>query len=103
MPIKDWMDTIFHLKDRDIVRYVARRDFKIPGHFYQAAARKIQGLGYRKVKAGDEVFVRHDATTPDQVDVEVSSGVGTQVFCLTQIEFNRIGAYLEEAERKRKK
>jgi hypothetical protein len=102
MPIKDWMELLFDFRNRDIVRYVATKPFKMPGLFYQAANIKVQGMGYRKVAVGDAMWVRHDARNPRVVDIEVQTGAGDQVFQLTSSEFNRIGPNLREEEKVKK-
>lgn len=101
MTLKEWMEALFHLKDRDITRYISGKNFKMPGLYYQTANVKVQGIGYRTVNAGDEVYVRTDATIPDSVDVEVL-GSRQNVFCLTRLEWNRIAPNLVEAERQRR-
>lgn len=102
--IKDWLEALFHLKGRDIIRYVAKRPFEMPGLFYQSALIKTQGLGYRAVPEGTEVFARIDDTTPDNIDVEFCGGQGgaIQVFALNQSEWGWVKLQLDEAERKRK-
>jgi hypothetical protein len=103
VPAHDWLDEIFCVKERDITRYVARRRFDLPGLFMCTPHEGIQGIGYRKVKAGSVLFVRRDSRTPDMIDVEYLGGPGKadQVFRLTLLEFNRIAAHLEEVERKK--
>lgn len=104
--LRDFLDeVVFNLKTRDIVRYEARRDFTMPGLYYAASLVKIQGIGYRQVKAGTELFVRKDATTPEAIDVEFMGGQGgkDQVFCLTGSQWNSIAPHCREAERERKK
>lgn len=102
--IRDWMDVLFDLKNRDVVRYTAKKAFMMPGHFYAAPLMKVQGLGSRDVKPGTELYVRKDAHNPDVIDVEFQGGQGgaNQVFALTAPEWGRVQRYLEEAERKKK-
>lgn len=102
--IKDWLEELFHFRHRDIVRYVAKRSFTLPGLYYLAPLMPVQGIGFRSVKEGDELFVRTDARTPDVVDVEFHGGQGgkEQVFRLTASEWGWTKLRLEEAERVRK-
>jgi hypothetical protein len=99
--INEWYEFLFDFANRDIVRYVAQKEFVLPGILYLAPLMKVQGLGYRKVSAGTELYVRKDARHPDIIDVEVHSGQGNkeQVFCLTASEWGWTELSCQEAER----
>lgn len=105
MEIDAFMEELFDFKNRDITRYVARRHFVLPGLYRLAPNMKVQGIGYRDVKAGTEVFVRRDARNPDTIDVEFMGGQGgkDQVFALSLSEWNHVAPHLREEERERKK
>ncbi len=104
MPISDWLEYLFDFKNRDIVRYICTRPFKMPGLYYASPNIKYQGVGYRKVGAGAEFFVRKDARAPDRVDVEYLAGPGRkdQVFHLTENEWDWAALHCEESERVKK-
>jgi hypothetical protein len=95
--IKDWYEDLFHLKSRDITQYVARKPFKMPGLYYEAPLRPVQGVGYRYVQKGQTVLVRKDIRDKTW-DVEFFGGPGSkdQVFQLSESEWNSIAASLEE-------
>jgi hypothetical protein len=101
--LSEWNSFLFHTKYRTIKRYVAVRDFDMPGLYYLAPRQPVQGLGYREVSEGTLVYVREDSREPDRVDVEFQGGLGgrDQVFQLNQIELNRILPHLYEQHRKK--
>jgi hypothetical protein len=105
MPIKDWMEILFDLKNREITRYLVERPFHMPGLYYSAPAMKVQGIGYRDVKPDSIIWVRKDARNPDQIDVEFLGGQGKkdQMFQLTEHEWDYVALHCREAERKKKK
>lgn len=105
MEIDAFMEEIFDFKNRDITRFVAVRDFVLPGILRAAPNMKIQGIGYRDVKEGTELYVRKDAREPDVIDVEFFGGQGgkDQVFCLDKSQWEYVALCLQEAERERKK
>ena len=105
MEIDAFMEHIFDFKNRDITRYVATRDLVIPGLYYSAPLMKVQGIGYRHISAGQEIYVRRDARAPDTVDVEFFGGQGgkDQVFALSLSEWEHVKMHLVEAEKERKK
>lgn len=102
--MREFMEMIFDFKNREIVRYVAKRDFVCPGLLYLAPAMKVQGIGYRDVKAGTELWVRKDARNPDSIDVEFMGGQGGKdlVYQLTLSEWRWVSLNLDEAEREKK-
>lgn len=101
MELNDWMETLFHFRERDIIRYEAVTPFKMPGLFCQAPHVKVQGIGYRQVEVGTPIFVRLDLATPNSIDVEFMGGQGgaDQVFNLSGDEWRRVARHLREAER----
>lgn len=105
MEIDAFMEQLFDFKNRDITRYVAKNDFVLPGLYYSAPLMKVQGVGYRDVKAGTELYVRKDARSPNTIDVEFFGGQGgkDQVFALDKSQWECVLLNLEEAERERKK
>jgi hypothetical protein len=93
---QEWLEYLFHLNERDITRYRAREDFKMPGLFMERPHRKIQGIGHRWVLKSQEMWVRKDAR--EQVyHVEFNGGRGDaeQVFELDEFEWNSVAAKLE--------
>lgn len=100
LTIKEWMDELFDIKHREISRFIVARPFQMPGLLYETANNKIQGIGYREVPAGAELWVRHDAKNPDQYDVEWVSphGIGDQVFCLDPFQWNFVRWHSSEKE-----
>lgn len=98
--IKDWLEELFHLRHRDIVRYRTLVPFRMPGHYRESALKKVQGIGYREVGHGDTLYVRFDALSPNEVDVEILSGVGQkdQVFVLSRAEWESISRLCEVSE-----
>lgn len=98
--INEWMEYLFHTKFREVGQYVARRAFEMPGLLVINSVTKIQGIGYRKVRAGQEMWVRTDERTPEQVEVEIMAGKGKadQVFELSSQQWNAIRSYLIERD-----
>jgi hypothetical protein len=105
MELKDWMEGLFHHKDRDISRYVVTIPFNLPGLYHLSANQKVQGLGSRWLFAGNVLFVRQDLTQPDIVEVEVVGGHGKEnrMFSLTLQEWESHGRCVLLAERVAKK
>lgn len=101
----EWLAFLFHVEHREVVRHVATKNFRLPGLFMAAPLVGVQGLGYRKVKRKDALWVRFDAKAPDQIEVEYFGGQGQadQVFRLTRSEWNSIAMHLKIAERPPKK
>lgn len=95
--LRDWYAHLFHLDTRYIDQYVATAEFKMPGLFWQAPHVKTQGLGYRTIKEGTGLMVRHD-TIDDVYDIEFFGGKSerTQVFTLDKHEFNSIRPKIAE-------
>lgn len=100
--IGEFMEVLFDFKNRDIVRYRVQREFKMPGLFCVTPLMKIQGVGMRSISVDDILWVRRDARTPNQIDVEVI-GTKDQVFALTESEWGWVALHLDEAERPPKK
>lgn len=105
LSIKDWMEEVFGVKYRDISCYVCTKPFIMPGLFYAAGAVKVQGMGYRYVEPGDQLYVRQDVRSPDSVDVEINSGQGkrTQVFNMDGLQWERTRLSLEPYRRPERK
>jgi len=100
----DWMNELFSLRDVDIIRYVAKKRFRMPGLYVAAPYHLQQGVGYRLVRPGDDFQVRIDTRTPDIIQVDWFSGRGKKehVYQLNGLEWTRIQPFIEEAERKKK-
>lgn len=98
-------DTVFDIKHREIMRYRAKQPFTMPGLYYAAPMMRVQGLGYRHINEGTEMFVRFDARNPDSVDVEYNAGQGNaeQWLNLTRSEWYHIAPLLEEIPEKERK
>lgn len=90
-------DVVFDIKHREIIRYKARESFVMPGLLYVAPMVRIQGLGYRDVAAGTELFVRFDARNPESVDIEFQGGQGgaDQWLNLSRSEWYRVAPLLD--------
>lgn len=99
--LKEWMEYLFHYAERDVLRYVARKHFRLPGLLYLAPAVKVQGVGTRRVKPGQVFWVRRDASAPEFVDVEYQGGHGRpdQIFCLSLQEWEWMEMHLIIAEK----
>jgi hypothetical protein len=95
--VEQWMESLLDVKNRDIARYQARRGFKMPGLFCAAPLVRLQGLGKRKIRAGETLWVRQDALNPGWVEVETVDR-HAQVFVLSTTEWNSIAALLEEQD-----
>lgn len=87
-----FLGEIFHLRERDIIRYKTTKGFKIPGLLKLTANVKIQGVGNRKVRKGAVLWVRTDSTRPGVVEVETFVGRGKETlwFEMTDVEWIRI-------------
>jgi hypothetical protein len=102
MPLADWMEYLFDIKNRDITRYITKNSFRMPGLLCATPHVKIQGIGYRDVPKGAVIYVRKDARAPDSVDVEWLGGQGKadRVFSLSASEWAWVELSVEEKERK---
>jgi hypothetical protein len=100
MSMKEWLETLFHVRSREINKYKARKPFSMLGLYLAAAAKPIQGVGFRRVKEGMEMFVRTDDMTPNAIYIEINNGHGGKdtVFLLTQEEWNVTKNFLERAD-----
>lgn len=101
MDLKHWWDWLFHVEERTITRYLVTKGFQMPGLLCPAPLMKVQGIGFRRVKAGDTLWVRTDSVVPDQVDIEWHGAGRQQIFCLNSTEWGAVKLNLEEAECKR--
>jgi hypothetical protein len=101
MSLGEWMEYLFDYKNRDIARFVATKEFTMPGLFYTAGSVKVQGLGYRQVPEGAALLVRSDDRT-NTVDVDWMGGQGEkeQVFCLSASEWGWVKLHLKREERR---
>lgn len=95
--LQDWLEQVFCVEDRTIVRYRAKRKFKIPGLLWLSTNNLVEGTMNRHVTANTEVWIRKDVTMPDRIDVEIFGGRGEkkQVFILTRSQHDSIVEYLE--------
>lgn len=98
--INEWYENLFDVKNVEITQYRARWDFVLPGLYHKTPLVKIQGIGYRIVRGGQYLFVRTYLRDVDRVEVEFAGGVGekSQLFTLTESEWNSIAANLEESK-----
>lgn len=97
----EFLEEMFDVDHRDIVRYRAKRNFKMPGLFYVSGNQKVQGIGFRQVKQHAILWLRTDSKNPDFVDIEFMGGVGEmdQVFSLTSSEFNSIAPFIKKIDK----
>ena len=98
---KDYLNVIFRVDQRTILRYTARKAFKMPGLFCAAPNVLIPGWGYKEIQPGDLMYVRHDVTMPNRWDVELIGNqkrwqLKDQVFRLTTDEWEGIEGKLKE-------
>ena len=98
MGIRDWLDYLFGTSYRDIYKYTAVKSFDIKGTAMTKFGVRTSSWGFRKIKVGDECFVRTDTRTPDRIDMEVLIGVGkrSRVFELTKLQWAWTQRYLEK-------
>lgn len=99
-PIADWLEELFDVKHREITRYRANHEFTLPGLQYIAPTVKIQGVGYRRIRQDQELWVRTDSRAPDAVDVEVFAGQGEAdtVYALTRAEWDWVSRFCTNVE-----
>lgn len=104
MAIKEWLEYLFDVKNREITRYRVTKPFTVPGLYYSAPLVKVQGIGYRELKEDDILWVRRDARNPDTIDVEFMGGQGRadQVFALNSSQWGFVQLHVTEDERKKK-
>jgi hypothetical protein len=100
-----FLEQMFDVKNRDVVRFVVKRDFKMRGLFFLAPAMPVQGVGYRHIKKGTPIWARFDAREPAFVHVDLFTGHGQreQMFKLTKEEWEWTLVRLKEQERPPKK
>jgi hypothetical protein len=90
-----WLEALWDVKNREILRFVARDEFRLPGLFCAAPLVRIQGAGRRKIRAGDTLWIRRDALNPEWIEVETVDR-HAQVFVLSSTEWNAILPNLKE-------
>lgn len=92
MDMYGWMEYLLHVGTRTIDEYVCLHEFRMPGLLKVLPLKCIQGIGYRTVREGSSVWVRHDSTDPERIDIEVHNGIGQaqQVFQLEGSQFRSI-------------
>ena len=66
-----WLSGIFNVESREITTWKALETFELPGTFKVAANKTVPGVGNRKVKKGDQLWVRTDHHYIDLVEVEI--------------------------------
>lgn len=98
MDIRAFWETLFHIDTRTIKRYLVTKPFKMPGLYCEAPLVKIQGIGFRQVKANEVLWVRTDSTTPDQIDVQWLRPGKESLFELTSSEWGWVKLHLKERE-----
>jgi len=102
VPEPVFLDWAFHAEQRVSIRYTAASAFKIPGFDIEVPNVPVQGTGYRVVKRGTTLLVRHDITQPNSYQVSFMGGQGDkeQVFELTKSEWQKITSKLRAYEPK---
>lgn len=86
----DFIDEIWCSDTRTIERYMARKDFYMPGSYWKLP-HKLPTYGERKVKAGTTMFIRID-TVLNQIDIEIQMPPNNewQVFTVTEEQYDKI-------------
>lgn len=101
LSINEWLESLFDVRNREITQYKCTKPFEMPGLYCQAALVRVQGLGFRDVAKGDRLWVRTDARSPNEIEVEFH-GRGSQradtVFLLDKSEWGLVQLSIEEIE-----
>ena len=95
MDVGMFWDELFHLSERSITFCKARRNFRMPGLYYEAPTVKIQGIGDRVVRKNSSIFIRTDTRRPGFVDIEIAEVDSSRVFSLTTMQLSEIRRNLE--------
>jgi len=94
--LKDWLDNLFHLKNREIKEYIVDQDFTMLGMLVAAPYIKYYGTGDRKINKGTLLYYRYDWSLPNYIDVEIIKDNRQQVFSLTKSEWEKTIIFLKE-------
>jgi len=100
--MKEWLEQLFDTKNRHIYQFRARREFKMLGEYitppHAAPRHPVQGLGYRKVRYNQRLWVRFDDLDPAHIQVEFDGGPGKkdQVYQLTPSEWNWVEEHVKK-------
>lgn len=92
--VDHWLENLWGVQHRDIIKYRARQKFELPGLFCEAPLLRVQGIGKRKVIKGQHLWMRNEG--PDEIHIEKGKWGQESVFVLTNSEWNSIAANLEE-------
>ena len=90
-----WFEAVFHNDTRAIERFVVVKPFSMPGLKCAAPHVKVQGIGYRKVRRGDILYVRTDSTNPNQIDVEWLAKSRADLFQLDSTQWGWVRLHLK--------
>jgi hypothetical protein len=95
MGLQTWLEKMWHVDERTILRYTVEQPFKMPGFLKSTPELLIPGTKRRRmVKVGSDLWVRTDSTRPGVVDVELADqkgpGAGDSWFQLTKSEWERV-------------
>lgn len=94
--IVEFLQWLFDINNRILIRSKVKREFSVPGVLKENGCIPIQGIGERRVKYNQVVWIRHDHRRPNVYEVETATGVGnkTQVFQLTAQEFRYVKQFI---------
>lgn len=70
----EFLERLFHVDSRTIEMYYVKKKFKIPGYLVVNRTTFLKGVGYRTVKCGCAVLVRHDERKPGAYELEIIKG-----------------------------
>jgi hypothetical protein len=100
--LREWWEFIFDVHNRGIERVRVVKAFKMPGLYYTSSSVKVQGVGYRQVRKGDELMVRFNDRAPDEIDVEWFGGPGKRdnVFALNATQWRWVERHCSPIKRR---
>lgn len=93
-----FLEYVFCIQSRIIIRCLAIDEFEAPGMFLLAPLKPVAGLKKHKIRCGEEVWVRSDNVL-ERVELEIFSDptkINSIVYRLTFDEFDSIKGKLQE-------
>lgn len=89
--LNSWLDSLWDVKGREIVKYKALRRFKLPGLYCAAPLVRQQGAGNRRIYTGQHLWVRQESENEFHIEKESDE----QVFVLDGSQWGAVVSNLE--------
>jgi hypothetical protein len=92
--IDDVLESFFNTHTRRFAMLVAKRDFKLPGRYFVAGSKSIEGTGPRAVKKGQKLLVVIDKKER-QAKIETTFNGNYHCYLLKEFEFKTIAEWCD--------